>query len=579
MNLKDFMYRINLHQLNSREYYITEESEFDKNTEHLEIEILNDVEDFIKKNNCKEVTNPIFFLLNGQPTPDGLFSNEIFGITKEERSGIFAYIDLGGYFIHPLIYKKWTRMDRKIRDVVHGSKTFTINSSGELIEDPNGKTGIDFLRKNIDSIKIKSTESEKREENIKFINNNKKLMFMKKYLVIPAYYRDVNNDGGKVGVGEINKLYNSLLIATKSIKETQDYGLQTSDASKGRIQELILAIYDWFSGNSNDQLEGSTGLSKKLGIVKRSVASKTTDYGTRLVLSAPELKVDKMEDLDVDIGHTAIPLSSILINFFPYIIFHVKRFFENEYAVSSDIIMVNSKNNEIKEKIPLKDPLVEFSDDRIKEEIKRFIHGYSNRLAPVVVTTESGKKTYIRFKGRSANINGSLKDDNTTLFNRRITWCDIFYMAAVEATKDKCVLITRYPIDSCYNQFPSKIIVSSTENTEPVLYNGQLYKKYPKIREEDIGSDTSNIFIDTLNMSNLMIGIIGGDYDGDQVSVKGVYTKEANEELLKHINSKQYYVGFSGNLIRETTKESIQALYNLTRVLPETVSKLQEIEF
>ena len=576
--LKNFMYRINCYQLNSREFYLTEESEFDKNTEHLKVEILNDVEDFIKKNNCKEVTNPIFFLANGLPTPDGLFSNEIFGITKEERSGIFAYIDLGGWFIHPLMYKKWIRMDRKVRDVIHGVKKVIITPSGHLEEDPNGYTGIDFLRKNIDKIKIKSTDSEKREDNIKFLEKNKNLMFMKKYLVIPAYYRDVNNDGGKVGVGEINKLYNSLLIATKSIKETQDYGLSVGDATKGRIQELILAIYDWFSGNTNDQLEGSTGLSQKLGIVKRSVAAKTSDYGTRLVLSAPELKVDKIEDLDIDIGHSAIPLSSICVNFFPYMVFHVRRFFENEYAISNEHIIVDRNTNEVtREK--LRDPLIEFSDERIKEELKRFIHGYSNRLAPVEITTESGRRFYLRFKGRSVDAGNQFNTPDTTMDRRRITWCDVFYMAAVEATRDKCVLITRYPIDSCYNQFPSKIIVSSTEETEPVMYNGQLYKKYPKIRPEDIGSDTSNRFIDTLNMSNLMLGAIGGDYDGDQVSVKGVYTKEANEELINHINSKQYYVGFSGNLIRETTKESVQSLYNLTRVLPETQPKLEEIEF
>ena len=31
--------------------------------------------------------------------------------------------------------------------------------------------------------------------------------------------------------------------------------------------------------------------------------------------------------------------------------------------------------------------------------------------------------------------------------HRRLTWCDIFYMAAVEATKNKNILVTRFPID------------------------------------------------------------------------------------------------------------------------------------
>ena len=38
-----------------------------------------------------------------------------------------------------------------------------------------------------------------------------------------------------------------------------------------------------------------------------------------------------------------------------------------------------------------------------------------------------------------------------------------------------------------------------------------LYKYYPKIREEDLGTDTSNKFIDTLRISNTYLPGIGGD--------------------------------------------------------------------
>ena len=54
------------------------------------------------------------------------------------------------------------------------------------------------------------------------------------------------------------------------------------------------------------------------------------------------------------------------------------------------------------------------------------------------------------------------------------------------------------------------------------------------LKESDILTNTSNKFIDTLNMTNLRLKSIGGDYDGDQVTVKIAFTKEANEELLKH---------------------------------------------
>ena len=112
----------------------------------------------------------------------------------------------------------------------------------------------------------------------------------------------------------------------------------------------------------------------------------------------------------------------------------------------------------------------------------------------------------MRFKGRN-NVNykseDELKEDKTGIINRRLTWCDVFYIAAIEAVKDKHVLLTRYPLNDYMGQQPFKINIMSTIKTEPVILNGQVYKHYPYIREEDIGSDTSKKFIDTLQVSNL----------------------------------------------------------------------------
>ena len=63
----------------------------------------------------------------------------------------------------------------------------------------------------------------------------------------------------------------------------------------------------------------------------------------------------------------------------------------------------------------------------------------------------------------------------------------------------------------------------------------------------------------------------------DTVSAKGVYTKEANEELGKFINSKANYINLSGKPLRSSSNEAIQSIYDLTRVLPGT--KLDEVVF
>ena len=92
--------------------YLTEE-EYNKVTKRIKFDIL-DVNKFVEVNNCKCVSDPRAFSSNNIPSPNGLLSNEIFGYTMEERSGIFGYIDLHGWFMDPSLYKTW-RTDRRRR--------------------------------------------------------------------------------------------------------------------------------------------------------------------------------------------------------------------------------------------------------------------------------------------------------------------------------------------------------------------------------------------------------------------------------------------------------------------------------
>lgn len=56
--------------------------------------------------------------------------------------------------------------------------------------------------------------------------------------------------------------------------------------------------------------------------------------------------------------------------------------------------------------------------------------------------------------------------------------------------------------------------ITSTIQTEPMVVNGKFYKWYPKIRQEDIGSNTSNKFIDTCQICNPYCKMMLADFDG-----------------------------------------------------------------
>lgn len=580
---------------------------------HLKVEDL-DIEKFVKVNMCKEITNPVFF--NGPvPTEDGLLSNEIFGITKTERAGIFAYVDLSGEFILPLAYKTLLKLNSKIADVVNGTDYFIINDKGELVQSDDGDTGIDWLKKNFSKIKFKKNESASRNKRIDYIEKVKNKMWIKKWIIIPAYYRDVDTRDAGIGVGEINKLYSSLLMATKALKETSGYGLTLSDVTKARVQNILVQIFDWFgNGTTINGQETPANLPGKMGLIKRGTMYKTIDYSARLVMSAPDISGEDIDDLMIDMDHAALPLAAALCCFKPFIMFWLRRFFENRFAGKLEYpIMINEKESIM---VPLVDYQIAFSDIEIDKQIERFIHGYSNRFIPIEIPVDkeefarraknkelkhnlSGEPVkpdeikklnfWLGFTGYKLNNKEEYKEtkqeySDTLKINRRITWCDLFYMAACDVTADKMVLITRFPIDSYLNQYPSKVRIKSTVKTAPMVVqhdfedNMTLYQWYPVIEDIDINSNTSPVFEDTLSICNGLIEAMGMDYDGDTAIVKPVYTIEANQECEKQANAKIQVLGMNGYTTRGISKENILCLYELT-VHPDSSVKFVNPEF
>ena len=421
-------------------------------SKHLRVSLL-DTEKLIKVNDLKEVTNPIIFQGGNIPTPDGLLSNEIFGITRYDRANTCAYIDLGEYFLNPEVYKIWSKLDKNIIAIVHGTNNFAIDGQGKLAQDPEGDTGIRFLRKHFKEINITRTTSLRRDANVNFIEacqKNPEGVWINKLIVIPAFYRDVDTSKkGKIQVGELNELYRNLIIATKSLRETSDYGLDLGESIRGRIQQILVQIFDWFgTGTTIGGEATSPNIPGKIGVLRRSVMSKTTDYASRLVISAPELKYDKIEDTPINLDYSGVPLFAALSTFMPYAIFSIKRYFENALSGGKEIPVYSKSGEEVIGVVAPKDYQLQFSEDRIKKEIKRYMEGFSNRLIPVEVEAVNGKKYRLKLKGFRTTVEDFEKGINqaNNLYQRDLVWVDIFYMAAVEATKDKHILVTRYPI-------------------------------------------------------------------------------------------------------------------------------------
>lgn len=516
---------------------------------------LFDVDEMINLNKLKEISSPVLFERGGVPHPQGLVSNEIFGVNMRSRKETFAYIDLHGYFFNPHIYLVLKRLFRNIEKIVSGEQFYTISDEGELIrDDENGQTGVKFLYDNWDKLKWKKSKG-MRNERINLITKSKKEeIFMSKQLVIPAFYRDIaSSDGGGGKTIELNNMYTKL-IRLSSLLDTEGMFDFSFNSANYNLQNIIVEIYNYFKGK----------LTGKNGLFRKYLLGKNTDNCVRTVISAPTFHANRPEDMMVNFLHCAVPIAQVCVLCYPFIFRWVKNFFEQEVILNQFNKPIFSKDNENVEYAKLVKPETYFDDRFIEKAINRFIKNPESRFERIKLPVEGDKDVYMRFMGRYCDPKNPTAE-STSVFYRDITWTDILFLAAVDVTKDKYAIATRYPILDYFGMFINKVRVSSTAQTVPVEINGTIYKWYPQIDPKLDHATVATLFIDTLQFSNSYLTGLDGDYDGDQMTLKILWTQEANKEAGVIMMQKTNVLNVNGSGMRSIEHEAIQTLYILTK--------------
>lgn len=461
---------------------------------------------FIIINNLKQVTDSIIFQKGNTPSSGGLLSTDIFGVSVKDRKETFAYIKLNGHFILPFIYKLLKRMNRNFENIVYGSKKFSVTKEGDLIEDENGDTGLEFLYNNWEKIDFKRNKSMIRNERIDLLDSyDKDTLFTEFCIVIPAFYRDVNLQSasqGKISHHEINDKYSKLIRLSSILSNNNNFDF-ILNTTRAKIQETMVEIYDLLKGK----------IEKKQGLIRKSLLGKSIDYGARSVISAPIFNANKPEEMDIDFYHTGIPLAQCCSMFTPFIVAWVRRFFQRELEKIGNKY-VGKINGDFKT-VKLVDPEMYFNEEYIKKQIDKFIYSYSDRFERVSLPVDDkeaeklGLKPYLAFIGREYK--EGVPESESPLVQRAATWCDILFQAAADVTSEKYVYITRYPLLDYFGTFPNQITVLSTQETIPMFVGGKVYKNYPKI---DLNMPKEKVFVafnDTVTMSNLYLTGLGGD--------------------------------------------------------------------
>lgn len=494
------------------------------------------IKKFIIGNKLEEVSESILFDKGFVPTPGGLLSTDIFGVSVRDRRDTFAYINLYGHFLTPFIFKLLRRMNRNFENIINGTKHFIIDETGKLVEnDETGHTGIEWLYQNWNKINFEKNESLIRNERIDVLNAyDRDTIFTEYWAVLPAFFRDVNLQSARQGIishHEVNDKYSKLIRLVSVLKNENNFDF-VLNTTRSKVQETLVEIYDFFKGE----------IEKKQGLIRRSLLGKSIDYGARSVISAPVFKANKPEEMNIDFYHCGIPLAQCCSLFTPFIVSGVKRFFQvqlekigNKFPVLKDGKMFYVK---------LKDPALYFNEEYIKKQIDKFVHSPADRFETIElpideksILPEGVSKVYLTFSGKKYHSNNDV--ETSPLINRRATWTDILYQVAADVTADLMVFVTRYPIIDYFGTFPNQITVLSTHDTEPIYINNKVYPNYPKINFDIPKEQLSVLFADTITMSNLYLNGLGGNYKCSRHLLSNKITLKSHERLTNGFTLKK----------------------------------------
>jgi hypothetical protein len=552
-----------------------------------------DINEFIKVNHVMQVSNSIALDSTGVPTPDGIFSYDIFGYSTDDQKNRFGYIDLNGHFLFPQVYKTMLRLGNlgkiltgdKVAEVVAG-KIFSYPSK-EAKDHPDAKGGIDFYWDNWDKIDWrKNTISEDQTEDDLSIDKTRRIqylellkkdgeVFVSKWLVLPVYYRNFNSQDMSLG-DDINKVYNNLIMQTKVLKS--GFGLTMFNVSaKNRVQNTINELYDMtlmpVSGKTVDIDTGELVGEAKSSLFRRNLIGRAIDYASYSIITAPTgSSASSSPDEVIEFGQIKNPLLSIVSMFRPFFEKSICDFLENY----SNVIKTK-KHNEISYIDPS-----QWSKFEVAHTLDRFEKtGEGGEDLVELKYTDENKKE----KAFTPVIYEVTK--NYKIY-RPMTWLDLLYISAYEITSDKYEIATRYPVTDYNNVYPAKVIVNSTNRThkayimildDPLHPKAMEFDNYPYISYKKI-SEATNIkdpdpkpdtYYDLYRVTvipNSSIKQMGADYDGDMLFFRGLFTKEANAEAEKKVWSPSNFFNPDGQVNRgfvSVGKDAIVSIYTLTK--------------
>jgi hypothetical protein len=521
-------------------------------------------DEVIERNKLRPVTSAIMFEKGNVPNERGLFSNEIFGNTSEERKKTYAYIDLQRKFFHPYAFECLCALHSNAKKVSAGIGRWKIEEGKLKAVSPQEEdynqagTGLRWLINHYQELAMEKNDSYIHNERVKLLTSSSdKEIFISKWIVIPVFYRDANFSGHTRDIPEINDHYKKLIQFVNALKAPSM--MEYSNHTENSIQETLVTIRNF----------GQSKIEGKRGFLKQYVIGKTTVYGARSVICQPIYRnATTPDDIMIDIFHSGFPIATCCSMAYPFIEHWILDFFSKEFETreKKQILVKDRDGNYQLQFAKIGDVMARYNPSYIETKVEQYMSTYGSRFEPLTIPMADGTDAYMLFTGRPYSKDPRNPAAPSTA-RRAMTWTDLLYLACVETLEfgGKMAYITRYPLEDYFGTFPSMVRVTSTLEHEPMEINGKKYPFYPKVETNITQDEASTRFIDTVSMDNVYLEGLGGDYDGDTISEKVCFTEEANDEAFKIMNDSTHFVSISGKLMRMVGNEAYLTYYNMTR--------------
>lgn len=474
---------------------------------------------------------------------EGLFSTSIFGeLGSEERMNLFGYMDLGLKILHPRIYKELISLSSIYKGILDGTKYATWDPKAKNFEESDkldGETGFNFFMKHYDDIEFELTDSTQRLFKVLFIKKYKsKDIVMDKYLVIPAGLREYTvTDSGKVMENEINAIYRKLLNAANTAKQFKNdlTGKENEFiiAARKRLQRVAVEIYDYIE----NLLDG------KSKFIQGKWAKRSVMYGTRNVITATPYTIEDLNDnhgpktTDAIIG-----IYQAAKGILPKTIFQARtRFLHDVFDMeSTNAMLINPKTLKLEsKKITEKTRSKWITDEGLEEIINKLLQDEIKNEAIIV----DGHYLLLVYEEKDGTLRIVRNITHVEEFDpkkaRPMTYGELIYLSIFDILAEYPAFLTRYPIVGFGGTVPVIPYLKSTIKTEvrdvilPDTLNKIKVYEYPII-----GTNWYN----SLSPNFKHLELLGGDFDGDKVSLNFIWEEDAKKEVKKYLNSKSYYL-------------------------------------